>query len=572
MANKILSIEIGSRITNVIETDFKVKNPKIYKSFSFETPEEMFREGTAGNSIFKERLYKGLKENKIKTRRALFVLASSRIASRDVVIPLVKENQILSLLYANSAEYFPVDLQQYQLVYRILGEVTEEGQKKHKLMVLAVPHDMISTYRELATDCELILEELDYVGNAAIQILKEKMPQKLYAAVKIEDDTTLITILRDGEIQLQRNFSYGIEEAVGVIQRSGVLGEDSGFMTALRTLRQESFCSKKDEDDKVRDLAEDLEESFRAIIGNVVRVINFYSSNNAGAEMEQVVLYGMGAYVRDLENALKEEMNYPITSEPLRRMIVQEKSDLNKEFLPLLYAACAGSVVNPLDFRLEEEEKKKKKEQRKKGKGIGAGKLNISLTAKGFFKICVAVSVVLLLAVIPYYVFLRIGVGSLQKEKADKQYLEELYAEYESSQKECDDISSLYKSTETVSEGVGAFIQEMEEKMPSSISITSFTSNEEGVILDFSVNTKREAAKAVEQISNFESISDVQVQSLEEVQDELGGSSVQCMISGTYVGGSSENGGEGETTMEEDIDALENNQSEQSGSDGITEK
>lgn len=568
MANKILSIEIGSQVTNVIETDFKVKNPKIYKSFSFETPEEMFREEAADNEAFKERLYEGLKENKIKTRRVIFVLASSRIASRDVVIPLVKENQILSLLYANSAEYFPVDLQQYQLVYRIIGEVEEEGQKKHKLMVLAVPHDMLNTYQKLAADCELTLDGLDYVGNAATQILMDKIPENLYAAVKIEDDNTLVTIVRDGRIQLQRNFSYGIEDAVNVIQRSDRFGENLSFIQALGILCSESFCDKKGEDERARDLAEDLEESFRAIIGNVARVIKFYSSNNASVEMENVVLYGMGADVQDLENALQGELNDPITSEPLRRMIVQEKSDLNKEFRPLVYAACAGAVIDPMDFRLEEEEKKKKKEKKKQEKKTGAKKLKVSLSAKGFFKICIAVAVVLLLAVIPYHIFLKVEMNNLQKEKTNKQYLADLYAEYEASKKECEGMEELYQNTETTSEGVGAFILEMEKKMPQDIAVRSFTSDSAAVTMDFSVATKREAVKVMDEIASFDSISKVEIQSMEEIRDESGISTVECIIVCSYVGGTADEEAIQETTTEEDVEALTGQGAEQSASDG----
>ena len=35
MANRVISIEIGREVTHVVETDFKVKNPKVYGSFSF---------------------------------------------------------------------------------------------------------------------------------------------------------------------------------------------------------------------------------------------------------------------------------------------------------------------------------------------------------------------------------------------------------------------------------------------------------------------------------------------------------------------------------------------------------
>ena len=66
MANRVLCIEIGNRMTHVVETDFKVKEPKIYKSFSFQTPDNLFKEETLADVLpFKERLDAGLEEHKI---------------------------------------------------------------------------------------------------------------------------------------------------------------------------------------------------------------------------------------------------------------------------------------------------------------------------------------------------------------------------------------------------------------------------------------------------------------------------------------------------------------------------
>ena len=65
MANRVLCIEIGNRMTHVVETDFKVKEPKIYKSFSFQTPDNLFKEETLADVLpFKERLDAGLEEDK----------------------------------------------------------------------------------------------------------------------------------------------------------------------------------------------------------------------------------------------------------------------------------------------------------------------------------------------------------------------------------------------------------------------------------------------------------------------------------------------------------------------------
>ena len=51
MANRVLCIEIGNRMTHVVETDFKVKEPKIYKSFSFQTPDNLFKEETLADVL-----------------------------------------------------------------------------------------------------------------------------------------------------------------------------------------------------------------------------------------------------------------------------------------------------------------------------------------------------------------------------------------------------------------------------------------------------------------------------------------------------------------------------------------
>lgn len=549
MANRVLCIEIGNRMTHVVETDFKVKEPKIYKSFSFQTPDNLFKEETLADVLpFKERLDAGLEEHKIKTRKAVFVLASSRIASRDVVIPHVKENRIRTLLYANSAEYFPVDLEKYQLSYRLLDEVEEEGEQKYKLMVLAVPNEMIDAYKSLAKVCLLTLVDLDYIGNAATQLLEKNIKNDLYAAVRLEEDTTMITIVRENKIELQRTFPYGIADVIQAVQKSGHFGEDIDFYETLEKMRKENVLSLEEEE-----IQEDITEGFRAITGNVSRVMNFYSSNHAGAEMENIVLYGTGADICGMEQYLSDELSIPVSGESLREALPQEKGNTG-DYYPLMYLTCVGAAVNPMKFRLEDEKEvaEKKKEHKQ-----------IHIEPKQFFGICVVVSLVLLLAVIPYYGYLKMGVHKLQKERSEKQYLADEYKEYNQAKTEYEKIENLYQETTTTSEGIGDFIDELEKNMPSDILVRSITSNSESVTMDIRVSSKREAAKVVDELSGFESISDVQVESLEETKSETNQSYVDFMVVCTYVGGTADGDAQNETTMSEDVEALETKQQDQ---------
>lgn len=549
MANRVLCIEIGNRMTHVVETDFKVKEPKIYKSFSFQTPDNLFKEETLADVLpFKERLDAGLEEHKIKTRKAVFVLASSRIASRDVVIPHVKENRIRTLLYANSAEYFPVDLEKYQLSYRLLDEVEEEGEQKYKLMVLAVPNEMIDAYKSLAKVCLLTLVDLDYIGNAATQLLEKNIKNDLYAAVRLEEDTTMITIVRENKIELQRTFPYGIADVIQAVQKSGHFGEDIDFYETLEKMRKENVLSLEEEE-----IQEDITEGFRAITGNVSRVMNFYSSNHAGAEMENIVLYGTGADICGMEQYLSDELSIPVSGESLREALPQEKGNTG-DYYPLMYLTCVGAAVNPMKFRLEDEKEvaEKKKEHKQ-----------IHIEPKNFFGICVVVSLVLLLAVVPYYGYLKMGVHKLQKERSEKQYLADEYKEYNQAKTEYEKIENLYQETTTTSEGIGDFIDELEKNMPSDILVRSITSNSESVTMDIRVSSKREAAKVVDELSGFESISDVQVESLEETVSESNQSYVDFMVICTYVGGTADSETQNETTMNEDVESLETKQQAQ---------
>lgn len=549
MANRVLCIEIGNRMTHVVETDFKVKEPKIYKSFSFQTPDNLFKEETLADVLpFKERLDAGLEEHKIKTRKAVFVLASSRIASRDVVIPHVKENRIRTLLYANSAEYFPVDLEKYQLSYRLLDEVEEESEQKYKLMVLAVPNEMIDAYKSLAKVCLLTLVDLDYIGNAATQLLEKNIKNDLYAAVRLEEDTTMITIVRENKIELQRTFPYGIADVIQAVQKSGHFGEDIDFYETLEKMRKENVLSLEEEE-----IQEDITEGFRAITGNVSRVMNFYSSNHAGAEMENIVLYGTGADICGMEQYLSDELSIPVSGESLREALPQEKGNTG-DYYPLMYLTCVGAAVNPMKFRLEDEKEvaEKKKEHKQ-----------IHIEPKNFFGICVIVSLVLLLAVVPYYGYLKMGVHKLQKERSEKQYLADEYKEYNQAKTEYEKIENLYQETTTTSEGIGDFIDELEKNMPSDILVRSITSNSESVTMDIRVSSKREAAKVVDELSGFESISDVQVESLEETKSETNQSYVDFMVVCTYVGGTADGDAQNETTMSEDVEALETKQQDQ---------
>ena len=117
----------------------------MYGYFLMPTPEGMINDGILNlNETFVADLREALAEYKMKSKQVVFTLTSTKIASREVTIPFVKENRIMDVVNANASDYFPVDLSQYQLAYSMLGVTgNPKSGQQYKLLVLAAPQALL---------------------------------------------------------------------------------------------------------------------------------------------------------------------------------------------------------------------------------------------------------------------------------------------------------------------------------------------------------------------------------------------------------------------------------------------
>ena len=67
----------------------------------------------------------------------------------------------------------------------------------------------------------------------------------------------------------------------------------------------------------------------------------------------------------------------------------------------------------------------------------------------------------------------------------------------------------MYDNTNTPKQSLVAFLQELEQKMPSTLVIENFTSTGEGVSFTVEVANKKEAANTLMQLRKFESLTSV---------------------------------------------------------------
>lgn len=78
---------------------------------------------------------------------------------------------------------------------------------------LAVPNALLNSYYQLAQMCGWEIECFDYSSNSLYQILRDEKSEKVTMVIKIDENSTIVTVLSAGKVLLQRTVAYGVQDA-----------------------------------------------------------------------------------------------------------------------------------------------------------------------------------------------------------------------------------------------------------------------------------------------------------------------------------------------------------------------
>lgn len=580
MAKRVLSIEISRTLVKVSEVDFKTKNPKVHQCFTVRTPSGVYDDGVIlQTGEFGSYLREKFAENKVKAKNVVFSLNSSRIANREVFIPFVKEKQIKSIVAANASDYFPVDLSGYQLAHNVLDTIEKDGQKQYKLLVLAVPKTVIDSYYELADIMGLTIEALDYSGNSILPVIRTAIGEEPTMIIKVDEHSTLLTVLQNRSVVLQRNLNSGADIAVESVQEIEAFGEGLTYDQALdllrgKTLIYNSFDMEElpanDDAPEFADAKMELTRSLRPLVSSIVRVVDYYNSRNSENPIQRYLLTGFGGDFSGLSRLMSHEIDDKVLVLAHVDGISLDRSlDVNKVSFGE-YIACIGAAIDPIDLIPDE----KKKGGKKKAEASGGGNpLTADLSALDTTQVGIILFIVgiLVAAGLAGYSFFKVQTASAENTvlRARVKELEPIllvYDEYTKAEAFYTDVATMYDVTRNNNEAIGAFVEELQEKMPSSIAMESINSDNNQVTMSMLVDSKEAVGEVVEQFRTFDSLSSILYTGSSETENDLGEICWQLTIVAYYndalTNAANEMDAEEEAFGEEAADGEEMNEEE----------
>ena len=509
---KLVSIVINNEYIKICEITKSGKNSVVHKTVTIPAPEDCYVEGVIEQTdVLAKAIKVVMDEHRFNANNVAFSISSPRLATKEVLIPNVKANKIDKLVQANATEYFPVNMDEYIIQYTVLEKVEDQGQEKIKLMVAAVPSEVVESYYGLAKALGLKVAFVDYAGNSTYQIMKQQIGPEVSLVIQVENDGTVINIFKDNVLQLQRNVPYGKSMLVNaVMEKYGLKYE-----AATTKLQNETLLHSRFDGDEVT-------ESLRYMASNINRVIDYYVSRNR-VSIQKAYLIGHSTTIKGFATLLSNELNMPIEKVETLKNIAMDKKAYVEEATLTSYVTNLGAVIDPVDFvpkRMIDSGVKKENTKTLVIALIGA----------------VVVAAALVLVPLGRVVVLNAEISKLNKSIDKLSSINDIVNEYYAAKDENNDIKAFAALTADSDDSLQDFVDYLEKNMPSDVVISSFNITSGAVSISGKAGSKASVAKFIQQLQKSPSVINVDVPTISESKDNAGSVEATFSLTCTFVG------------------------------------
>lgn len=552
MAKKVISIETGIQWTKVALVDYRKKNPPVHEAFAFRTPEHAVEDGYIRD---KDSLARALKEELVRRqiveKDVVFTLSSSKVVTREVMIPYVKDNKIKGIIDAQSRDYFPMDISGYTISYSKMDVVEDDGKKQLKLLLVAIPDNLLGNYVSFAQLAGLKVETFDYIGNGCIQLMCDSFVDNAMI-IQLEEQATVISILENKKLAFQRVTPYGYGATISTVVDHPILGiddEERAFDFLLEhnvIFNKPSMPDNGDPAQQAIDQAqadeayEDLAESLRYHLRIANTALDYYQNQVKQEFVGNVYLVGDGSRFAGIHKLFAQELPLPLQKIDFAKIIdlrnqngVNDKKKVGKKehqdytdpvleegsntrqpraATPVGFLSVIGAAVHPLDAKPKEMQ-------------AADSKKNDLHTAYVLLAGSLLLSLLLILGSSVRQLIAHSEHRHLTDQLESLAYVQQTYDESSRVQQEEQVYVTIDDATRTKNEYLLPLIEQLEAELPSAIKVTSMQTDDNLITLNMTADRKITVGQMLLNFQNVTLLTDPSIPSMSEQTDEESGSS-----------------------------------------------
>lgn len=524
MAKKVLSIQTGIWWTKVALMEYGVKHPRVLDVFTFRSPDNSVEDGyIRERESLANQLRAELSKRKISERKVIFSINSAKVVSREVMIPKVSGRQLKTLAMEQARENFPMDIASYTISYAKMGMLDGDPKQQMKLLLLAVPDNLLSNYVQFAELCGLEIETFEYMGNCAMQFIAKNFIEDS-VIVQLEERSTIVSIVKDNKLVFQRVAPHGYDSTIVAAMDHPVLGlkEDQQafeFLCANNVTRDkpkaEAFPDSVIADPEERLYAlqqayEAIKESMDYHVRIVVSALEFYQNQYKTPLRGTLHLIGDGMRIQGMIKSFDSKINIEVEKGDYLSLVKMDKRTAASglvagESLGLL--SIMGAVIEPMNITPKELADK-------------ASKRNTTKIASGIFVVSVLASLAL------------VGTAYLRKSKAEQNQkdlrarieelspVQKIYDENVFYRNRYNEYASFDRMSNTQNEKLSQLIDDLERIFPTYVRIRNMSAQDGHVALTMESDMKMTIAQMLLNMRELDYVTNLSIPNISREIDE----------------------------------------------------
>ncbi|MCM1307659.1 MAG: pilus assembly protein PilM [Butyrivibrio sp.] len=517
MASRVITIIIGNDVTRISDVAYSAqKSINVYAAATVPTPASAVEDGMVTDiPLMAKTIKEGMDVSGISGKNVIFSIQSSKVASKEVITPELKDNKLRDFINTNATEYFPVNIEDYVIAFSALETILEEEVRKTRVMVAVAPVAMVEAYYSLAEMLDMHIESIDYVGNSTLQFIRYQVSEVPSIVIQMTEENTFVTILNRNVLQLMRTVPYGKSTiANALVDKRDITYEEAvAAMADTHNALKSSFA----EGDYVTD-------SLKYLVNNISRVMDYYTQKNAEYPIEKAYILVEGSPVYGIEKLFSFELN--ITVEKLET--VQMAPASGNEITDMsTYIPNIGAVIAPVNFLPQSVLDKAKKSNSNK-----------------YFRVALLAAVLIALLLVSFplmqYWSKSSDKSDLEQRIKNIEYVQEIVDQYYIAKDKYSDMAAFNAMAFSYDDYLSEFIEYLEENMPSDISVTAMTIANGGVTMSLTARSKETIAAFIVALDESVekdgiNIGGVYVPAISESVDAEGVITASCTLSCVFV-------------------------------------
>ena len=350
---RALGIDVGTASIKMVELSRlgerrKLENyGEISAQIFYQKPFRTFEKSTL--SLFSEDISRAIKavmdEAKIKTRRVAFSIPDFSSVFTSFELPPMTREELPEAVRYEAHRYVPLPLAEVTLDWQVIeGGVSNQKKEKLKILLVAVPNEVINQYRKIAemTKLELLALEAEAFGLVRSLIGERK---EIILLVDIGAQSTTCSIVEKRILKMSYSFDMSGNELTEVIAKG--LGVDYKEAEALKEKYGISSLSS------LETPASEVKEILLPLVDVILKEIDKISHNfylTEGKDIQKIIMAGASSFLPGLKEYFQSYFKKEIEiGNPFSNIFCPPILEQTLKEMSSAYAISVGTALRGLE-------------------------------------------------------------------------------------------------------------------------------------------------------------------------------------------------------------------------------